>query len=166
MTPIIPYRLSKFHTTLSESEIQTTVRKYAHIGQWEGLLISSKPYFGEISRGYFEVRECGRLKRYSMKPMLYAYLHPQDKGHEVMLAIKPRGAILALAALLIGSCVYFLLLHLLNFFRTFDAGPVMLFVFIVALVSGCFVLPFHLAAERTLQFWKQELLLKNDAAQI
>ena len=148
MTPIVPYRPCKFHTMLSESEIQTVVRKYAHIGQWEGLLIRSKPYFGEISHGYFEVRECGRFKRYSMKPILYAYLRPRDKGHKVMLAIKPHGVILALAALFIGSCVYFLLLHLLNFFSTFNAGPVILFVFIVALMAGFFVLPFHLAAER------------------
>lgn len=164
MALIVPYRPCQFHTTLSESEIQTVVRKYAHIGQWEGLLISSKPYFGDISRGYFEVRECGRFKRYSMKPSLYAYLRPQDNGHEVVLAIRPHGAILALAALFIGSCVYFLLLHLLNFFSTFNAGPVILFVFIVALMAGFFVLPFQLAAERTLQFWKRELRLQNDVA--
>jgi hypothetical protein len=164
MALIIPYRPCKFHTTLSESEIQTVVRKYAHIGQWEGLLISSKPYFGDMSHGNFEVRQCGRFKKYSMKPILYAYLRPLDKGHEVMLAIKPHGVMLALAALFIGSCGYFLLLNLLNFFRTFDARPVLLFVFIVALMAGCFVLPFQLTAERTQQFWKRELLLKNDTA--
>jgi hypothetical protein len=162
MALIVPYRPNPFHTTLSESEIEIVVRKYAHIGQWEGLLISSKPYFGDISRGYFEIRECGRFKRYSMKPILYAYLHPKDKGLEVTLTIKPHGAILALAALFIGSCVYFLLLHLLSFFNTFNPAPVILFVFIVTMMSGFFVLPFHLAAERTLQFWKRELLLQND----
>ena len=88
MVLIVPYRPRKFHTTLSESEIQTVVLNHTHIGQWKGLLISSKPYFGEISHRYFEVRECGRFKRYSMKPNLYAYLCPQDKGHEVVLAIK------------------------------------------------------------------------------
>jgi hypothetical protein len=164
MALIVPYRPRKFHTTLSESEIQTVVRKYAHIGQWEGLLISSKPYFGELSHGYFEVRECGRFKRYSMKPILYTYLRTQDQGHEVMLVIKPHGVILTLAALLIGSCVYFLLLHLLNFFSTFNVAPVLLFMFIVTLMSGFFVLPFQVAAERTLQFWKRELLLHDDAA--
>jgi hypothetical protein len=59
MVLIVPYRPCKFHMVLSESEIETVVRKYALIGQWEGLLISGKPYFGEISHGYFEVRECG-----------------------------------------------------------------------------------------------------------
>ena len=99
-----------------------------------------------------------------MKPILYAYLRPLDNGQQVMLAIKPHGVILAMAALFIGSCAYFLLLHLLNFFSTFNAAPVILFMFIVTLMSGFFVLPFHLAAERTMQFWKRELQLNDDAA--
>lgn len=158
---IIPYRTHSYHSPLSEAEITATIRKHAHIGEWDGLLFANKPYFGILAPGYFEIRESGSRKRYSMKPILYAYLQLGGSGHEVTLALKPHGFVLGLAVLLVGSCVMFLLQHLLNFFRTFDAAPVIQFVFTTAIMAGIFILPFHLMAERTLQFWKRELQLRD-----
>jgi hypothetical protein len=157
---VIPYRTYTFQTPLSESEIQAVVRKHAHLGQWDGLLIKSKPYYGQLSAGYFEIRETGAHKRHSHKPALSVFIQPQGAFQRVVLTVKPHGLVLSLAILFVGSCLFFLLLNLWHFLRTWDPAPVVNYIFIVAIVGGIFVLPFHFAAERILHFWKRELRLQ------
>jgi hypothetical protein len=161
MKPVIPYRPYTFQTPLSDGEINALVQKHAHLGAWDGMLIKSKPYYGELTSGHFEIRETGAHKRHSHKPALSAYIRLQDAGQQVVLTVKPHGLVLGLATLIVGSCWFFLLLNLWHFFRTWDPAPVVTYIFIVAIVTGIFVLPFQFAAERILHFWKRELRLQT-----
>lgn len=159
MKLVIPYRSSVFHTPLSEADIQAAVRKHAHLGQWDGMFFKSKPYFGEVSAGHFEIRPCGRLKKYGYGPALSVLIAPQSAGAVLKVTVKPHMLLLGLAILLLAPCAIFLLLHVLAFFRTWDITPVVNFASGTATIAACFVLPYQISASRSLQFWQQELLL-------
>ena len=160
MVTTIPYRISHFHTTLPEQEIRAAIEKNAHLGQWEGMLIKSKPYYGEISTGYFMLRASGRFKKYSHSPSLIAWFNPVERGQRVELSLKPH-QLLALAILFVGASAFFLLLNIFSFFGTWNIAPVFMSSFIVAIMVALFVLPYYTTAEKTLRFWIRELKLEN-----
>jgi len=163
MNWIIPYRLRVFETDLPQADIEARVRQYAHLGQWEGMFIKSKPYFGDLHQYGFEVRQTGHLKKYSMSPILVAQVHPQASGSEVSLSLKPHVVVAGLAVLFVGSCVYFFLVNVLWFFRTWDIRPAVTLLVCTAIMAAIFTLPFQVKAKRTLQFWINELRLRESA---
>ncbi len=160
MTPVIPYRAYLFHTTLSESAIEAVVRKHTHLGQWDGMLISSKPYYGEMRAGYFEVTACGAHKKNSLKPSLSVFSEPNGARRRVAVTAKPHALLAGLALVFVGACLFYVLLNVLHFFSTGEAAPVVVSIVNLAIVGGCFALPFHFAAGKTLAFWKKELGLQ------
>jgi hypothetical protein len=160
MELVIPYRAHTFQTALSGGEIEAAVRRHTHLGQWDGLLVKSKPYFGELAPGYFCVRETGFQKRYSNKPTLAVRFQPHASGQQVVLKMHPHVAVAGLAVLFVGSCAYFLLLNIVRFFGAWDPAPVVTSLCVLAFMAGCFVLPYHFAAARTMRFWKRELMLR------
>ena len=161
MVTTIPYRISHFHTTLPEQEIRAAIEKNAHLGQWDGMLIKSKPYYGEISTGYFMLRASGRFKKHSHSPSLIAWFNPVERGQRVELSLKPHPLLLALAILFVGASAFFLLLNIFSFFGTWNIAPVFMSSFIVAIMVALFVLPYHTTAEKTVRFWIRELKLEN-----
>ena len=158
--PVIPYRAYRFRTALPESAIQVVVQKHAHLGQWDGMLISDKPYYGEMHAGYFEVRACGPHKKNSLKPTLYVALELRGAVQHVVVTVKPHPLLAGLALVFVGACAFYLLLNILHFVGTRDAAPVVTWVINLAVVAGCFALPFHFAVEKTMAFWNKELALQ------
>lgn len=162
MVTTIPYRISHYHTTLPEQEIRAAVEKNAHLGQWEGMLIKSKPYYGELSAGYFTLRASGRFKKHSHSPSLIAWFSTAERDQRVELSLRPHPLLLALGVLFVGASAFFLLLNIFRFFGNWDIAPIFMSSFIVAIMVALFVMPYHTAAEKTLRFWIRELKLESD----
>jgi hypothetical protein len=161
VTIVVPYRANTFQTDLSEAAILTIVKKHTHIGQWDGAFIKSKPYFGALSPGYFEIRQCGRFKKYGYGPALSARIAPQATGSLLEITVKPHMMLVGLAILLLAPCAIFLLMHVVAFFGTWDARPIMSFATGTAIIAACFLLPYHFGVQRTFQFWKKALRCLN-----
>ena len=159
MKRVIPYRPCTYQTILSEAQIQAAVREHAHIGQWDGMIFKTKPYFGEWSAGFFEIRACGANKKYGYAPSLSAYIERQSTGSQLVLRVKPHPLLLSLALLMLGVCGFFLMQNLVIFFATGNPAPVLMYVFILALVVGGFGLPYHFATASALAFWTKALQL-------
>ena len=160
MNFVIPYREHSFHTTLSENDVRAAVEKHAHLGQWDGMLFKSKPYYGELSKGHFALRASGRFKKHSHAPTLLAWLEPDGHGLHVTLSLRPHPLLVALAILFVGSSAFFLMVNVWAFFGTWDISPAVMSSFILVLLAGVFALPYQLSAEKTLRFWIQELKLQ------
>ena len=160
MYPYVPYRNYVFHTSLSDAQIRKAVEPHAHLSALDGMFIKSKPYHGEVSPGYMSLRACSRFKKYGYGPAMVAYFMPHTNGQQVSLSLRPHGLLVALAVVFVGFSLVALLGSIARFFGSWDASPVIAWAINTAVLTGIFVIPYHLAAEKIVRFWMRELKLQ------
>ena len=160
MHPYIPYRTYTFHTPLSDADIRKAVETHAHIGTWDGMFIKSKPYNAEIATGHISVRACGTHKKYGYSPAMVVLFTPQQTGSQrAEVTLKPHGLLVALGVPFVGISLYLLAANIVGFFGNWDVAPIIVSLGSTAMLAGCFALPYHFSAQKTVHFWSQELRL-------
>ncbi|GAB3985647.1 hypothetical protein GCM10028807_01350 [Spirosoma daeguense] len=159
MTSLLLYRQFSYQTPISPSEIQQKLDANVITGF---SILSSKPYYGEVSQYDFSVRKTsGKLKKQSLAPTVHGSYKVQDGQTLVNLTLVPH-TIFIIATVLFGfPCLLYIFTGLREALRSGDIVILFDCFFPLVLLYGIFWVIFQYQSQADIRFWEYTLNLRK-----